>query len=83
MSAQIAHAFAFSLATTLMATVVIFRAGDGTLSVTPAVEYDGDEAAIVREIDPRLLERQTGGCDGGRSSRHRDCCQLCPSCRCD
>ncbi len=40
------------LATTLMATVVIFRAGDGTLSVAPAAEYDGDEAAIVREIDP-------------------------------
>lgn len=52
MSAQIAHAFAFSLATTLMATVVIFRAGDGTLSVAPAAEHDGDEAAIVREIDP-------------------------------
>lgn len=52
MSAQIVHAFAFSLATSLMATVIIFRAGDGTLSVTPAAEYDGDEAAIVREIDP-------------------------------
>lgn len=52
MSAQIAHAFAFSLATSLMTTVVIFRAGDGTLSVIPAVEYDGDEAAIVGEIDP-------------------------------
>ena len=52
MSLNDAHAFAFSLATTLMATVVIFRAGDGTLSVAPAAEYDGDEAAIVREIDP-------------------------------
>jgi hypothetical protein len=52
MSAEIAHAFAFSLATTLMVTVVIFRAGDGTLSVTPAADYDGDETAIVREIDP-------------------------------
>lgn len=52
MSVQIAHAFALSLATTLMATVVIFRAGDGTLSVIPAAEYDGDEAAVVREIDP-------------------------------
>jgi hypothetical protein len=48
-----AHAFAFSLATTLMAAIVIFRAGDGTLSVVmPAGEYDGDAAAIVREIDP-------------------------------
>jgi hypothetical protein len=52
MSLQTAHAFAFSLATTLMATIVIYRAGDGTLSVTPASEYDGDETAIVSEIDP-------------------------------
>ena len=52
MSLNDAHAFAFSLATTLMAAIVIFRAGDGTLSVTPAAEFDGDEAAIVREIDP-------------------------------
>ncbi len=50
MSFNDAHAFAFSLATTLMAAIVIFRAGDGTLSVTPAAEYDDD--AIVGEIDP-------------------------------
>jgi len=47
-----AHAFAFSLATSLMAVIVIFRAGDGTLSVMPASEYDGDLSQIVREIDP-------------------------------
>ena len=52
MSLQTAHAFAFSLATTLMAAIVIFRAGDGTLSVTPAAEYDGDEALVALEIDP-------------------------------
>ena len=52
MSLETAHAFAFSLATTLMAVIVIFRAGDGTLSVTPAAEYDGDSAAIVDEIVP-------------------------------
>ncbi|MDG4875261.1 hypothetical protein P9273_09145 [Mesorhizobium sp. WSM4935] len=52
MSLNDAHAFAFSLATTLMAAVIIFRAGDGTLSVIPASEYDGDIAAIVHEIDP-------------------------------
>lgn len=52
MSFTDAHAFAFSLATTLMAVIVIFRAGDGTLSVTPAAEYDGDSAAIINEIDP-------------------------------
>ena len=52
MSLNDAHAFAFSLATTLMAAIIIFRAGDGTLSVTPASEYDGYMAAIVHEIDP-------------------------------
>ncbi|MGH0223152.1 hypothetical protein NKY68_24270 [Sinorhizobium meliloti] len=52
MSLNDAHAFAFSLASTLMAALVIFQAGDGTLSVMPASEYDGDVAAIVHEIDP-------------------------------
>ena len=51
MSLKQAHAFAFSLATTLMAAIVVFRAGDGTLSVTPAAEYDGDDAAIVGDVD--------------------------------
>ena len=55
MSFPDAHAYAFSLATTLMAVIVIFRAGDGTLSVTPANEYDGDAAQIVREVDPFAL----------------------------
>jgi len=52
MSLNDAHAFAFSLATTLMAVIVIFRAGDGTLSVMPASEYDGDATAVVQELDP-------------------------------
>ncbi|WP_198046022.1 hypothetical protein [Novosphingobium aquimarinum] len=52
MSFNDAHAFAFSLATSLMAVIVVFRAGDGTLSVTPASEYDCDLSQIVREIDP-------------------------------
>ena len=52
MSLNDAHAFAFSLATTLMAAIIVFRAGDGTLSVVPATEYDGDDAEIVGEIDP-------------------------------
>lgn len=52
MSHNDAYAFAFSLATTLRAATIIFQAGDGTLSVTPANEYDGDIAAIVHEIDP-------------------------------
>ena len=36
MSFNDAHAFAFSLAVTLMAAIVIFRAGVGTISVIPA-----------------------------------------------
>jgi len=52
MSPNEAQAFAFSLATTLMAAIVIFQAGDGTLSVTPASEYDGSASEIVHEIDP-------------------------------
>ena len=47
MSFPDAHAYAFSLATTLMAVIVIFRAGDGTLSVTPD---DGDVTATM-DID--------------------------------
>lgn len=52
MSLSDAHAFAFSLAATLMVTIVVFRAGDGTLSVMPAAEYDGEGDTIVEEIDP-------------------------------
>ncbi len=47
-----AQAFAFSLAASLMVAIVIFRAGDGSLSVTPANEFDGDETQILVEIDP-------------------------------
>ena len=52
MSLNDAQAFAFSLATTLMAAIVIFQAGDGTHSVMPTSEYEGDDDAIVHEIDP-------------------------------
>ena len=37
---------------TLMVAIVIFRAGDGSLSVVSANEYDGDTAAIIHEFDP-------------------------------
>jgi hypothetical protein len=30
-----------------MAVIVIFRAGDGTLSVSPAREYDGEPSAVL------------------------------------
>ncbi|MBZ9775135.1 hypothetical protein [Mesorhizobium sp. CO1-1-8] len=52
MSLAQANAFALSLATSLMVSIVVFRAGDGTLSVMPAEEYDGDASEIVCEIDP-------------------------------
>ncbi|MCQ9148334.1 MULTISPECIES: hypothetical protein [Hyphomicrobiales] len=52
MSLADAHAFAFSLAATLMVTIVVFRAGDGTLSVMPAAEYDGEDDTVINEIDP-------------------------------
>ena len=52
MSFTDAYAFALSLASTLMVAIVIFRAGDGTMSVMPATEYDGDDDTIVSEIDP-------------------------------
>ncbi len=48
----LATAYAASLAYTLMVAIVIFRAGDGTMSVMPATEYDGDDDTIVSEIDP-------------------------------
>ena len=40
------------LATSLMVAIIIFKAGDGSFSVVPASEYDGDVASIVHEIDP-------------------------------
>jgi hypothetical protein len=52
MSIQDAQAFAFSLSCTLMVAIIIYRAGDGSLSVVPASEFDGDDAQILVEIDP-------------------------------
>lgn len=52
MSLTTANAYAASLAATLMVVIIVFRAGDGTMSVMPASEYDGDEDSIVTEIDP-------------------------------
>lgn len=56
MSLADAQAFALSLASTLMVSIVIFRAGDGTHSVVPAPEYDGDDDEIVAELDPFTLQ---------------------------
>ena len=49
MSLGDAHAFAFGLATTLMAAII---GRDGMLSVMPASQCNGDTAAIVHEINP-------------------------------
>ncbi len=47
-----AYACGWSLATTLMAYVVVFRAGDDDFGVMPSAEYDGDADLIVYEFDP-------------------------------
>jgi hypothetical protein len=52
MSRKDAHAFATSLATTLMVSIVVFQAGDGTFGAVPADEIDGDEVQVVAEVDP-------------------------------
>ena len=52
MSLADAQAFAFSLASTLMVSIVIFQTGDGTLGVIPAPEFDGDADTIIAELDP-------------------------------
>ena len=52
MSRKDAHAFAASRAATLMVSIVVFQAGDGTFGAVPAVEIDGDEVQVVTEFDP-------------------------------
>ena len=52
MSRKDAHAYAASLAATLMVAIVIFQAGDGSFGAVPADEIDGDEVLVVGEIDP-------------------------------
>lgn len=52
MSLAVAQAFAWSLATSLMTVVVLYRAGDGRFGALPAAEYDGDPDRIEHEYDP-------------------------------
>ena len=52
MSYKDATAYAASLAATLMVSIVVFQAGDGTHGAMPANEYDGDETLVALEIDP-------------------------------
>ena len=52
MSYAEATAFAASLATTLLVSIVVFQAGDGTHAAMPADEFDGDEDMVKLELDP-------------------------------
>ncbi|MCG7505835.1 hypothetical protein [Mesorhizobium retamae] len=52
MSYADATAFAASLAATLMVSIVVFQAGDGTHGAMVSSEFDGDEDMVELEIDP-------------------------------
>lgn len=51
------HAYerAWSLAITLMASIVVFQAGDGSFGVVPESEYDGDDGAVIHTFDPHAV----------------------------
>ena len=51
MSLSLAQRNAWSLATTLMVCVTLFKAGDG-FGVMPSSEFDGDLDSVVHEYDP-------------------------------
>lgn len=51
MSLPTAQAFAWSLATTLMTCIVLFRTAEG-YAVMPETEFDGDAAAVIQTYDP-------------------------------
>ena len=52
MSRKDAHAFAASLAATLMVSIVVFQAGDGTFGAVPADEIDGHAVQVIADVDP-------------------------------
>ena len=52
MSLATAQAFAFSLASTLMTCIVLFRTEIGGYGVLPTAEYDGEIDTIVHTYDP-------------------------------
>jgi len=47
-----AYACGWSLATTLMTCVVVFRSGDDDFGIMTSAEYDGDPEIVVHEFDP-------------------------------
>jgi hypothetical protein len=48
---SLAQEFAWSLATSLMACVTLFRSDTGYGAI-PTAEFDGDPASVVHEYDP-------------------------------
>ena len=52
MSYADATPFTASLTTTLMVSIIVFQAGDGTHGAVVASEFDGDEDMVEFEIDP-------------------------------
>ena len=52
MPLTLAQKNAWSLARTLMTTVIVFRIDDRAFGVIEAQEFDGDPALIVHEYDP-------------------------------
>ena len=47
-----AQSYGWSLARTMMASIVIFQISEKLFGVSEAREFDGDPATIVREYDP-------------------------------
>ena len=54
MSLATAQALAFSLACTLMTSIVLFRTEVGGYGVLPIAEYDGAPETVVHTYDPYL-----------------------------
>ena len=51
MSLPTAQAFAWSLATTLMTCIVLFRTAEGYAAM-PEAEFDGDPTTVIHAYDP-------------------------------
>lgn len=51
MPLPIAQKLAWSLATTLMVCVTLFKAADG-YGVTPSTEFEGSPESVLHEYDP-------------------------------
>ncbi len=46
------HRLRRQLAATLLVSIVVFEAGDGTHGAMPADEFDGEESMVKLELDP-------------------------------